>query len=403
MLPVVLGIVLAISLIANLLLAGSLRQANRRADRLTQRPATPIASGEPSPAGGGGELAAVREIQDQTATVRELAFTRDLEPEFLSDEELARDLQTAIPDEDLEAGLPDEEVLKALGMLPSGDDLVDTLRAAAEANVLGYYDPETERLVVRSGQEALTPLGKITLSHELTHAVTDQHYDLERVLTGEEPDDVAIGTLALIEGDATLEMNLWAQQYLSVEEQVQLGLEAATGLLSGEGQLPPGLEALQSFPYLDGMAFVQYLYEQNGWEAVNDAYGDPPSTSEQVLHPEKYLSGETGERVTVEAPIPGSTRFDRGEVGELFLRTLLDVSGVGNAALAADGWDGGAYEALRGPDGVIVAFALRWDTSADDDAFEDALAGASIGGCVDLAPGGPTDTRFTVYPGTCRA
>lgn len=317
----------------------------------------------------------------QTEDVRELPFRSDIRPEYLSDTEMAREIRRAVREEEIHTGLPHEAVLRATRMIPENAELEDILARASSASVLGFYDPETKRLAVESSVgRHLSPRGRMTMVHELTHAVTDQHFDLGALVTGEEPPDELSARVALVEGDASLAMTLWATDYLSISESVEAGFEGAfSGVGAATSPVPTGIAEVLASPYLDGLAFVRHLHEEGGWEAVDAAYRRPPTTTEQILHPEKYLAGELPQAVPPPRAPAGYRAGPEGTVGELFLRTLL-APGAGALALLpgtafspVEGWDGGAYRVGTSGRGEAVTFDLRWDSIRDANEFASAL------------------------------
>ena len=416
------GLFLATILVALLIVAGQL--GGRKP---ATAPVTPVSTAaSPAPT---GEEALVARLKDETAEVRDLRFEHRITATFLSPEAFEDEIRQTSDESDVGQGLPDERVLKAFGIIPEDSDLTATLREASASGVVGYYDPDTERLVVKRRGDTLTPLAQTTLVHELTHAVTDQHFDLSSVLSGDEPDDEALSRTALVEGDAVLTMQRWSQEKLSLGDQFALGLEAI-GDLSGTGatQTPPRLEQLLMFPYLEGLAFVQALYDRGGWCAVNRAYRHPPVTTEQVLHPDKYLAGEGADRVTVRVEMPGFREAARGNVGEEFLSTLLGGGGDLGALLpgfpsaepdSAKGWNGGGYVVLTGKGGAVVVLQVHWDTVRDAGEFERDLPRVldatpqtsrrrgvqrfSLGGstCLEIDGQASAGTTVTFFPFAC--
>ncbi|MDH3250524.1 MAG: hypothetical protein OEQ47_16260, partial [Acidimicrobiia bacterium] len=149
--------------------------------------------------------AEVLELVELTQVVRELRF---LEPPIItvvSDEELAQRVRESIEEEveDLDA---DEALYVLLGLLPADGDLLALYTNLYGEQVAGFYDGDEGELVIPS-EASLTPLQRATLIHELTHALTDQHFDMSanyEALVDEKRFDEAAAYLSLIEGDATL-------------------------------------------------------------------------------------------------------------------------------------------------------------------------------------------------------
>jgi hypothetical protein len=317
-------------------------------------------------------------LEARVEKIRDLRFRTLPKPGEVSPAQARRDGL-----EDLDRSYPparrhaDEEVLKLLGLLGPDVDLRDVSATIFGQGVAGYYDPRSGRLrVVKGAETANRVLNEITLAHELAHALEDQRFGLEDESGA---DDASLANLALVEGSATAVMFNYAERHFSAEQ--TLG-----GLLSSLGQdtgdLPPFIEAQLIFPYIQGQAFVQKLYEtgEGSWSLVNSAYRfRPPASTEQILHPEKYLRVEQPDRVRVDAQrvlAPGWRRHVAGTWGEWATGEL-----IGNAR-AAEGWGGDRYELwqrgaddcaapCRGRDALVMRW--RWDTAKAARGFEDSL------------------------------
>jgi hypothetical protein len=122
------------------------------------------------------------------------------------------------------------------------------------------------------------------------------------------------------------------------------------------------------------LSFVQGLQAAGGWQAVNDAFGKPPASTEQVLHPDKYAAGEGP--VAVDLPDDLAAKMGPGwsvgledTFGEFQLRVWLDQAGAASpvsSSVAAAGWGGDRVALLDGPDGSwAIALSTAWDTAAD--------------------------------------
>jgi hypothetical protein len=148
---------------------------------------------------------------------------------------------------------------------------------------------------------------------------------------------------------------------------------------------PPFQRERLVFPYQAGASFVARVHRAGGFALVNRVYDVPPVSTEQVLHPEKYLAGEPA--VPVQAPkAPGGWEtIKSGHVGELLLRAMLDVCNERPIALrAAAGWGGDAFTVVGhgGQGGLLLS--TTWDTETDAIEFE--LAMRQTASCWDRAP-----------------
>jgi hypothetical protein len=251
------------------------------------------------------------------------------------------------------------------------------------------------------------PTEKVTFSHEYTHALQDQNFDLKGLALDQIGEgDRALARLSLVEGDATLLMSYWATANLTQAETFQMLGESldpkTTEVLNA---MPAVLREQLLFPYTTGLAFVQGL-QVGGWQGVNDAFARPPASTEQVMHPDKYAAGEAP--VVVDLPDDLAKRLGTGwtagledTLGEFSLKVWLENAGGGKgaatAAAASAGWGGDRVVLLDGPDGATaVAISTSWDTAADAAEFEtDArlvVAGLANPGDVLAPTGGKTVT-----------
>jgi hypothetical protein len=265
----------------------------------------------------------------------------------------------------------DEEVLKLVGLLEPSIDLRHVTATVFGQGVAGYYDPRTKRLRIVTGAQTTNKfLEEVTLAHELTHALEDQRFGLGLEDTSGS-DDASLARLALVEGSATAVMFAYAERHISVEQTLG-GMFATLG--QDTGDLPPFLEAQLVFPYFTGQRFAEELYRtgDNGWSVLDAAERfRPPASTEQVLHPQKYLAVEQPDRVRVNARRvlgEGWRRLAAGTWGEWATGEL-----VGNPG-AAEGWGGDRYELWQQPGGACAApcrqrdalvMHWRWDSRRD--------------------------------------
>ena len=301
---------------------------------------------------GGERTTTLKAIAREVERLRHLRFKRVPRPRYLASGALEKRVRKefdAYPAAEAEA---DGSALVALGALPRGTNLKALLRRALAGQVAGFYDPKTGELVVGSDAKArLDPEERITLAHELDHALTDQalvfpgYLDVERPPQGLE--DAALAGLAVIEGDATLLMQAYAAENLSLGD-VFRSLGSAFGSQADFEELPYYVQASSIFPYLEGLGFVCRLYDRGGWRAVDRAYRKPPTTTAQVLFPERYFARER--RLApprLRPPGRGWRELDRNAVGAADLLWLFEAPGgeesrgLSDARERAAAWAGG--------------------------------------------------------------
>lgn len=177
------------------------------------RAAQPLAA-PVSPTGDVAFDAGVTEVARFVETTRGHPFRDQVRVDLVDDS-----LFTLLLLADFESGIGDirttEVTLKALGMLPPDADLVSEVQRSLSAGVIGFYDPSSAQLVIRG--TALTPFTRTTLAHELTHALDDQCFDLDRATLNTAGSGAQFGFQALVEGTATWVERLWTDSRTPAE------------------------------------------------------------------------------------------------------------------------------------------------------------------------------------------
>lgn len=315
--------------------------------------------------------------------------------------------QTDLPPEKLR---PVEAALKAFGLVPESLDLVKFFPELLTSQVAGFYDPEQHylALVQRDGEilpsadlpalpaDTARKAEEAVLVHELTHALQDQHFHLETFATGQPLDDADVARVALVEGDATLVMmDFFAEMSLAslpgVEETLGLFLDDPRALLESAPGVPsvPGMAELATAPpwfldtllfsYFDGFQFSLSARRKGGQTLLDHAFTtDPPRSSEQILHPEKWHT-KRDDPVVLRWPdlaraLPGWSKVAEAQLGELSIRTLLRgaLKKDERASKAAAGWGGDRFAVYQKEGERLLAWVTEWDTDADAREFQGA-------------------------------
>jgi len=319
------------------------------------------------------------ELEAEVAEVGGVPFRSRVPLDYLTRAELARYLKGVLDDEyPLEKARIDERTLSALGLLPPGLDLRRLRAELLEQNIAGFYDerPGKKRLYAVSDDKRLTPANQIVLAHELRHALQDQYAEVHRMLPDSvgDYDDRRLAYLSLLEGDATLVMERFLLRRLPGGEEL-VGAGGAESSLAGMSLpgtelpgAPPVVRDQLVLPYLVGRDFALAVQKRGGWSALREAWGRPPASTEQVLHPERFFSGEAPRAVALSLAPPGGRLLGEGVVGELLLRTWL---GEGQEA-AAGGWGGDRFQVFDVRGKTLLIWRLVWDSPQDGEEFETA-------------------------------
>jgi hypothetical protein len=268
--------------------------------------------------------------------------------------------------------------MAAFDFLPADTDLRELIEALYTEQIAGFYDSDTGSLAVISDEEALRPLDKTTYAHEFTHALQDQHYGLEALDPEENSDDASLAVTALIEGDAMLVQEQYMLQFLDSDELFEMLSDLTSAEFSVLDSVPAVVREQLMFPYDAGLLFAKRIYQEGGYAALNDVYLHPPLSTEQVLHPDKYLSGE----LPLEVSLPPLTDtlgsgwgwVDANVLGEFTLRLYLEPHlSARRAAAAAEGWGGDRYAVYHNPESSALVLVMRtiWDSAAEAAEFVD--------------------------------
>ncbi|MGC4192532.1 MAG: Hvo_1808 family surface protein [Thermomicrobiales bacterium] len=323
------------------------------------------------------------DIEDRTQQIRQLDLLEPLDLTFITRDEMRAEI--ASDDYPLEEQQRDLRVLVAFGLVPPDTDLGALYNDLYGEGVLGYYDPNTKRMVVVSdsgeGTTELSASEELTFAHETVHALQDQHFDLVALQNraGAANADASLALIALPEGDATYFESLYAT---SDRDFLKRLLDEYQNM-----ELPDVLESAPAifidtlyFPYDQGGSFVSAIYENGGWDAVDDLYANPPVSTEQILHPDKYVSGEMPIEVQVSDPSAalgdGWTVLDDDTFGEFQISILLDTSddiSDDEAADAAAGWSGDRYVVVGNENDTAIYWDTVWDSEDDANEFAHTL------------------------------
>lgn len=343
--------------------------------------------------------------------LRGLEFKHSVEPRFMDRPDLQAHMQKLFREDmsEQEIALTDAS-LKVFGFVPSGFKTEETVLNLYAEEVAGFYDPKRKQIFLikepEKPQKSQKPnflarlLGakegfdkeeqKSTLSHEMGHALADQHFDLLKLTeAAESDDDRALALQALVEGEATLIMMADMERASGGNGKEMLNASPAavdfsfrlmqTFLPFAAGKTfrnaPPILRETMMFGYLKGMVFVLHMTNENEWELVNEAFRKPPLSTEQVLHPEKYLNEVDEPQAIVLPPlgeVVGAEWKELGQnvLGELQISILLRKHW---GAKAAAGWDGDRYAVFTTADDKLgLIWYTTWDSEMDAKEFASA-------------------------------
>ena len=377
--------------------------------------ATPTAtpSARPSPLSSAELSALYDQINGQVRAIRNLDEKSPTDPTILSPTELA-DLLRKQLDEDSPPALVAayERLYHALGVLPKDDKLTDVFGDLLESQVSGLYVPTDKKLYVVSEGGGVGPLEKVLYAHEYTHALQDQNFNLVDFLSDTLADqsDRQMARQALVEGDAYVTMTYWLQQNLGPGEMsAVLGAGNDPEAQAALQNIPPLIASQILFAALEGTVWALGLQIPGGFPAIDAAWANPPDSTEQILHPEKWASREAPIEVKLPADLPTNLgagwttgladTFGEHQLG-VWISAAVPTGGLpGPPPAAVVGWGGDRMMLLDGPEGRwAVVFRTEWDTEADAAEFETGVAArvAAAAGPGRVLPGAGGRTRWIV-------
>lgn len=322
------------------------------------------------------------EMKKVVTKVRGVEFKKDVTVGVYSKDELLKFIQG-----EFEREFPRpkakkyEKAYAHFGLIPADMDLYDSLIVLFSDSIAGFYHPKTKELKLVASEatdEESKLMEKVTLIHELAHAAQDQNFDLVTVPMEEEyNDDMIAGIKALIEGEASAVGWMGGLEEAFDDMIKMINDSYKTGDLPGAaGKLPAYLRLTLTFSYGYGCDFVLAVKKAKGddWSAITKMYEDLPSSTEQVLHPEKYWDKRDNPTIITLPALPDEWKLLANNVhGEFVVKILLRELKAGEAKeceKAAAGWDGDRFHVVERGGKVSSVWYSTWDSEGDAKEFE---------------------------------
>jgi hypothetical protein len=371
------------------------------------KPAKPKAPPTPEEKRARAEAALTRvaDIQTKLAALRGLPLPKPIPAELQSTEDFRKFVQ-----KDIAKDLPPEKAanmetaLHHLGVLKQDIDLAKVLEQTMTSQAAAYYDPGTKKFFVVMAPDNDTMLDTMT-AHELTHALQDENFNLKKLMSPDLDDDAGIARRFLVEGDATFSMFAYlvagskgpdAVNGLiklvggQIEKMADMTIDDFAAQMKAQagsfvdadpdmkkamesmGELPPVIIVPLIDSYMKGAVVSMRAFEAGGWKAIDALYKNPPTSTEQVLHPKEKLIGTREEPRKVKLPKLPGTEIQNNVMGELQWSIYLQQWGVKQPDATA-GWGGDRYAVMKGKDGNLVGYlATNWDSDKDAVEFRNA-------------------------------
>ncbi len=285
----------------------------------------------------------------------------------------------------------EKKALVKLGLIPRSFALAEFLRRISLLSTVSFYDPKTKTLYIAdslaglTGDEIIDDEIVVSLVMNLVHALQDRHFNLTPyTIKVEGNDDASMARLALVLGDALAVLFDYSvsfqllnpAQVRDVDLSFRLGIESQLG-----EDVPEALREINVFPAVAGFKFMRSFRKWNSLEDANRLYSDFPRSTEQFMHPEKYLAQRDDPTIVESQPppivlsVPWKSSYTN-VLGEFSLYLVLNRFIERHKAMrATQGWDGDRLELFEHPNGHL-AFVLRsvWDTEEDASEFAEAYS-----------------------------
>jgi hypothetical protein len=241
---------------------------------------------------------------------------------------------------------------EAFGLLPKGFDLDSFMVDLLTEQIAGLYDPKAHEFYVADW----IPLDdqRMVMAHELTHALEDQHFQIEAWAKAARPnDDGELARESVLEGSAMVAMVEYLLQgsgrslkdLPDIDPAMLIGDMTETPTLK---KAPPFLKDALLFPYLDGMTFSAAILKPSGWEGLAGIFAKPPASTQQIMHPDLYTSGKVPAPVSLpsmeKALGADWAKLEENAMGEFGWKEVLkQFLGEARAKPLAAAWDGDRY------------------------------------------------------------
>jgi len=269
--------------------------------------------------------AVVNRSMARVERIRGLEFERTVPVEVITREEFANDTADAYANVSRNDSLHQNVKFEATFMLAENESAIDQLQTNRAGSVGGYYSPSESRIVIVSENTSSPKMDEVTLSQELFHALQDQRFNISSY--NQSTQELHNAKDGIIEGDGNYVDSLYSERCGNEWDCLMPQQQGGAG---GSSDRHLGIAAIKLQPYSDGPVFVEQLRDEGGWDAVNEVYEQPPKSTEQTIHPEKYgedapTTVNVADSSTADWSVPdmGNGSVDFAQFGEAGLYSML--------------------------------------------------------------------------------
>jgi hypothetical protein len=276
----------------------------------------------------------------------------------------------------------DSVFIRLMGFEDKNVDVRKTRKKLILNSVGGVYNEKKKEIAALNEYRETDLIHSMILVHELRHSLQDQYFGLTTLLGQNSVfDDRNIAVLAAIEGDASFMMvkcgDLDAEMLTTNPNSEALMSFSPIAKLSLMSDYPPIIKNQLIMPYVEGLRFVNEVYKKKKWGGVNKILAAPPDSTEQILHPEKYMKREKPVNVMISYK-PGSAGdaesedemfeiYHTGVIGEYYANVLIKSKDVFNETDYALGWGGDTFCIYK--NAKTAAYFLVWKSLWDNETY----------------------------------
>jgi len=336
------------------------------------------------------------QIERDVASIRGLGFSQPVVYEALDRAGIRQVVSTKLAEQYSDQDIRDMATgYAAFGLLPPNFPLKQTYVDLLGEQIAAFYDQHQHKLFMFRGASLENAQNRVILAHELTHALQDQNFGLLKLpIEIRNNDDRALAASALIEGDATLVMTEYMAKDLTWRSLADTVGYSVTQSMEQILKAPRYLREMLVFPYIKGQQFCAAVFARGGYAALSMVYANPPSSTAQILHPEKYFPETREDPVAVNFPdtsFRGARPLADNVLGEMGCQLLFARSDPDSAERIAAGWRGDRY--LVFDQGNTLVWRTIWNSAK---AASDAASAFKTSGDHTTVHISPTEVLFIV-------
>lgn len=317
----------------------------------------------------------IQELKQRVAALGKLDYKTDVPIKYLDKKTLRKTIAARV-DKEYPAELAEKEgmLIHLMGFVDRRINVKNLYKRILVSNAGAQYNEKTKELLALKDYQGIDMMNSMIMVHELRLAVLDGHFNLAALLGKySDYDDRGLALLAAVEGDAMFTALL----FNGFNPEAMTSTYNSDPLLSfsplgNTTQLSKTIDIVRqrfTMPYIDGVRFVIAVFNKKKWKSLNNILASPPDSSEQILHPGKYIKREKPIPVTIQYRPEGYELYHSGVIGEYYLNVLLMAKNANKYMDFANGWGGDTFNIYQKPSFHFLVWKSAWDEEKFCSAF----------------------------------